>query len=122
MAVSVSNREGEARKVLAQLMASYTRSLQVIYMLILIMAVFFLCWTPILTYDLLASFELLGAGNSGTGSTKHLKTSLSLLSYFNSCLNPVIYGFMSKTFRESFKRSLGSCNCCGRKSSSRNQV
>ena len=39
--------------------------LQVIYMLILIMAVFFLCWTPILTYNTLAAFELLGFGNSG---------------------------------------------------------
>ena len=38
---------------------------KVIYMLILIMAVFFLCWTPILTYNLLAAFELLGFGNSG---------------------------------------------------------
>ena len=89
-------------------------------MLILIMAVFFLCWTPILTYNLLAAFELLGAGNSftpsiaiisfsgnsGTGSTKHIKTTFSLCSYLNSCLNPIIYGFMSKSFRSSFVRSL----------------
>ena len=33
---------------------------QVIHMLIFIMVVFFLCWTPILTYNLLAAFELMG--------------------------------------------------------------
>ena len=84
-------------------------SLQVIHMLILIMTVFFLCWTPILTYNLLAAFEMLGSGNSGTGSTKHIKTTFSLCSYLNSCLNPIIYGFMSKTFRNSFKTSISSC-------------
>ena len=44
---------------------------KVIYMLILIMAVFFLCWTPILTYNTLAAFELLGFGNSGRKSKYH---------------------------------------------------
>ena len=33
-----------------------TSIMKVIYMLILIMAVFFLCWTPILTYNLMVSF------------------------------------------------------------------
>jgi len=103
------NKEAETRKV--------------IYMLILIMAVFFLCWTPILTYNTLAAFELLGFGNSGTGRTKHLKTTFSLLSYLNSCLNPIIYGFMSKSFRGSFKRSLSACSCTsGPSTSSRNHV
>ena len=44
------------------IMAIFT---QVIHMLILIMAVFFLCWTPILTYNLLAAFELLGQVGTG---------------------------------------------------------
>jgi len=82
-------------------------------MLILIMAVFFLCWTPILTYNLLAGFELMGQGNFGTGSTKHLKTTFSLISYLNSCLNPIIYGFMSKSFRKSFRSSLSTFPCYG---------
>ena len=36
---------------------------------------------------------------------------------FSSCLNPIIYGFMSKSFRQSFLAELRSC-CC-RNSSSR---
>ena len=78
-------------------------------MLILIMALFLLCWGPILTYDLLAAFELMGASNSGTApGFVHVKTTLSLASYLNSCLNPIIYGFMSKGFRSSLRSSL----CC----------
>ena len=58
--------------------------LQVIYMLILIMLLFFLCSSPILTFNFLASFELLGADNIGTSTnTKNIKTAFSLLSYSN---------------------------------------
>ena len=103
--------------------------LQIINMLILIMLVFFICWAPILIFNLLAAFSLLGPDNMGTGdTTKHLKTVFSLMAYLNrcyfsiilfyslflfSCLNPIIYGFMSKNFRESFISS--SCTCRGNK-------
>ena len=58
---------------------------QVIYMLILIMFLFFLCWAPILIFNVLAAFDILGEGNfGGTAiSTKHIKTFFSLLSYAN---------------------------------------
>ena len=121
--------------------------------------------------------NLLIQGNFGTGSTKHLKTTFSLISYLNrllvvrfflegligflslglfinmnvisnngnsfvgtnrkykdiflsvlgatylkdftpfllfySCLNPIIYGFMSKNFRKSFRSSFGKFSCSG---------
>jgi hypothetical protein len=48
------------------------------------MLLFFLCWSPILTFNLLASFELLGEDNMGTSTTtKNIKTAFSLLSYSN---------------------------------------
>lgn len=58
---------------------------QVIYMLILIMFLFFLCWAPILVFNVLAAFDILGEGNYGgtASSTKHIKTVFSLLSYTN---------------------------------------
>ena len=34
------------------------------------------------------------------------------LSFFCSCLNPIIYGFMSRSFRKSFVSELKLC-CCG---------
>ena len=53
-------------------------------MLILIMLVFFICWAPILIFNLLAAFGLLGPDNMGTGDiTKHIKTVFSLMAYLN---------------------------------------
>ena len=58
---------------------------QVIYMLILIMSLFFLCWAPILIFNVLAAFDILGEGNYGgtASNTKTFKTIFSLLSYTN---------------------------------------
>lgn len=45
-----------------------------------------------------------------------------LLSYVNSCINPVVYGFMSKNFRASFKTALSKClHCKGNGQSSSNR-
>ncbi|KAG7172067.1 Somatostatin receptor type 5-like 1 [Homarus americanus] len=40
----------------------------------------------------------------------HIVTATDLLSYCNSCVNPIVYGFMSRNFRESFWQVL----CCRR--------
>ena len=54
------------------------------FVLILIMLVFFICWAPILVFNLLAAFGVLGQDNMGTGdTTKHLKTVFSLMAYLN---------------------------------------
>ena len=55
-------RDGETKQVnFSKLLSTIIIMLiKVIHMLILIMAVFFLCWTPILIYNLLAAFELMG--------------------------------------------------------------
>ena len=69
--------------------------LQVIHMLLLILLVFFLSWAPILIFNLLASFELLGQDNKGTStSTKHIKTAFSLLSYINRLHKEDSYQYM----------------------------
>ncbi|XP_050314605.1 QRFP-like peptide receptor [Anthonomus grandis grandis] len=79
---------------------------QVIYMLVTVVALFAVCWTPILIDNILTAYKVLG--QQRTGFLKYMLSTFHLLSYFNSCINPVIYGFMSKTFRESFKVAL----CC----------
>ncbi len=76
-------------------------------MLVVIIAVFVVCWTPFLVFNVLQSFHVVDAQLRGVH--KHLKTTFTLMAYLNSALNPIIYGFMCRSFRENFLRA-----CCGR--------
>ncbi|RZF36065.1 hypothetical protein LSTR_LSTR005881 [Laodelphax striatellus] len=81
---------------------------QVIKMLVMIVIVFVICWGPLLVDNVLTAFGVLPDQKSG--SLKHMYTGFTLMAYFNSCVNPIVYGFMSKNFRESFHKAL--CRCC----------
>ncbi|XP_075224448.1 QRFP-like peptide receptor isoform X2 [Lycorma delicatula] len=81
---------------------------QVIKMLVLIVVVFVICWAPLLIDNLLTAWEFLPYQR--TGVLKHMYTFFNLMAYFNSCVNPIVYGFMSKNFRESFHKAL--CRWC----------
>lgn len=94
--------------------ASAAKMSQVIKMLITVVAIFVLCWTPILVLNLLTAFSLMPTLNYG--NMKAFKTTFHLLSYANSCVNPIIYGFMSRNFRSSFKAALAKCLGCQAKS------
>jgi len=87
---------------------------KVVPMLAMVVLVFLLCWSPILVFELLQSFDIVHWWI--TGGLKHAKTCFSLLAYFNSCINPVIYGFMSRNFRQSFSEALCSCRFTGNSS------
>ncbi|XP_014285975.1 QRFP-like peptide receptor isoform X2 [Halyomorpha halys] len=79
---------------------------QVIKMLVAVVVVFVVCWGPMLTDNLLMAFDVLE--HERTNSLKHMGTAFHLMAYFNSCVNPIVYGFMSKNFRDSFSKAL----CC----------
>ncbi|CAH1121030.1 unnamed protein product [Ceutorhynchus assimilis] len=81
---------------------------QVIYMLVTVVLLFAVCWTPILIDNILTAYNVLD--HQRTGISKYTLSAFHLMSYFSSCINPIIYGFMSKTFRESFKVAL----CCSK--------
>lgn len=81
--------------------------LQVIKMLIAIIVVFIICWAPILVNNVLVSFEILPFLH--IGYYKHMREAFYVMAYANSCVNPIVYGFMSKNFRRTFKMAL--CRC-----------
>lgn len=90
--------------------ASASKMSQVIKMLIVVILIFVLCWTPILVMNVLKAFSVLPSLNYG--HIKAVRTVFHLLSYANSCVNPIIYGFMSRNFRASFKAALFKCLGC----------
>ncbi|KAL4220392.1 orexin receptor [Mactra antiquata] len=77
-------------------------------MLVVVVLVFALCFLP---------NHLLNIARY-TGNLEHVpyKDMLALIAHwaiiFNSCVNPVIYNFMSETFRKSFKVAVMSCFKC----------
>ncbi|GAB1605559.1 54-like peptide receptor [Argonauta hians] len=80
---------------------------QVIKMLVLIIVLFVICWAPILTNNLLVAYGYLPLLN--LGYLKPMREAFFLMAYSNSCVNPVVYGFMSKNFRETFYNAVCSC-------------
>lgn len=54
---------------------------QVIRMLISIVVVYIVCWGPLLTFNVLQSFGYIH--NFLLGAEKHLKTTFSIMAYFN---------------------------------------
>lgn len=90
--------------------ASVNKMSQVIKMLIVVVIIFVLCWTPILVINVLTAFKVMPTLNYG--HIKAIKTTFHLFSYANSCVNPIIYGFMSRNFRASFKAALVKCLGC----------
>jgi hypothetical protein len=80
---------------------------QVIKMLVAVIILFAFCWGPFLVDNVMVAFGNLPMLHHGP--LKALRILFSLLTYVNSCVNPVVYAFMSKNFRESFKYALCSC-------------
>ena len=75
-------------------------------MLVMIVVLFAICWVPVTVENLLKAFDMVE--DLSTGWRKHLRQTFDLMSYFNSCVNPIVYAFMSKNFRQSFRNTI----CC----------
>lgn len=79
-------------------------------MLIVVVVIFAVCWGPILINNLLISVGAIKKLHEGY--LKAFRQAIFLMSYLNSSLNPVIYGFMSRHFRRGFREAI--CVCCSR--------
>ena len=77
-------------------------------MVIVVVVCFLLCWLP-----LQVIFMVLAFGKwPGTVAGTVVNMLANCLAYFNSCMNPILYAFLSTQFRQRFKQAL----CCGRRS------
>ncbi|XP_053393811.1 allatostatin-A receptor-like [Mercenaria mercenaria] len=82
----------------------YKTRQQVIKMLVAIVVLFMVCWGPITVNNLLVAFGYLD--DLHQGYLRPMRITFFLLSYFNSCTNPLVYAFMSRHFRNTFKQTL----------------
>ncbi|XP_061539228.1 cholecystokinin receptor-like [Phycodurus eques] len=81
---------------------------RVIRMLLVIVALFFICWMPLYFANIWKAFDLKAASKALSGIPISF---IHLLSYTSSCVNPVIYCFMNTRFR---KALLSTFACCCR--------
>ncbi|XP_061897222.1 cholecystokinin receptor-like isoform X1 [Entelurus aequoreus] len=81
---------------------------RVIRMLMVIVALFFICWMPLYFANTWKAFDLRSASRSLSGAPISF---IHLLSYTSACVNPVIYCFMNTRFR---KALLSTFACCWR--------
>ena len=87
-------------------------------MLVAIIIVFVICWAPITINNVLVAFKVLPMLH--IGPVKYVREAFHVMSYANSCVNPIVYGFMSKNFRQTFRNSL--CRCVRGKDYIRRQL
>ncbi|XP_073415807.1 gastrin/cholecystokinin type B receptor [Dendrobates tinctorius] len=79
---------------------------RVIRMLIVIVAMFFICWMPIYVANTWKAFDEKSAYILLTGVPISF---IHLMSYTSACVNPIIYCFMNKRFRKAFLATFASC-------------
>lgn len=76
---------------------------QIIRILMSIVGIFFICWAPYTINNLLIAFDVIP--RFATGINWYFRIIFHLLAYSNSCVNPIVYGFMSKRFRDGFRKA-----------------
>uniref|UniRef100_A0A672FX29 Si:zfos-169g10.2 n=1 Tax=Salarias fasciatus TaxID=181472 RepID=A0A672FX29_SALFA len=69
-------------------------------MVVVVVAVFVLCWLPFYALNILNLLVVL------PGDFRGLYFFVVVLSYANSCANPILYGFLSDNFKRGFRKAL----------------
>ncbi|KAG8007044.1 Somatostatin receptor type 5 [Nibea albiflora] len=69
-------------------------------MVVIIVLVFVLCWLPFFTTNIVNLIHVIPENETT------VYFSLVILTYVNSCANPILYGFLSDNFKQSFQKVL----------------
>lgn len=69
-------------------------------MVVIIVLVFVLCWLPFFTTNIVNLIHIIPENKTT------VYFFLVILTYVNSCANPVLYGFLSDNFKQSFQKVL----------------
>ncbi|KAA0704370.1 Neuropeptide FF receptor 1 G-protein coupled receptor 147 RFamide-related peptide receptor [Triplophysa tibetana] len=87
------------------------RKMKVVKMLIMVAVLFMVSWLPLWTLMLLTDYQDLDRQQIDFLSS-YLFPVAHWLAFFNSAVNPIIYGFFNENFRRGFQAAVacGSCN------------
>ncbi|KAM3590412.1 uncharacterized protein V6R79_009181 [Siganus canaliculatus] len=102
-----NNRPTLARVCSTSSTANLMAKKRVIRMLLVIVFLFFLCWTPVFVVNAWQAFDRRSAYRL-TGAPISF---IHLLSYTSACVNPIIYCFMNKRFRQGMLATFTCCSC-----------
>jgi len=86
---------------------------KVTWMVTGVIVTFAICWAPLNVCFLITGYTYQQAGQP-YGNTAFVVSQIfgQVLSYSNSCLNPILYAFLSDNFRKAFLRIFGFLLCC----------
>lgn len=87
-----------------------SRRLKVIKMLIMVAVLFMVLWLPLWTLMLLTDYQELDVQQIDFLST-YLFPVAHWLAFFNSAINPIVYGFFNENFQRGFQAAV-SCRRC----------
>ncbi|XP_034031959.1 cholecystokinin receptor [Thalassophryne amazonica] len=79
---------------------------RVIHMLLVIVALFFICWMPLYCVNAWRAFDMKSAHKALSGAPISF---IHLLSYTSACVNPIIYCFMNTRFRKALFATFACC-------------
>lgn len=79
-------------------------------LVIVVVVIFALCWLPL---QLILVIQFVGHYTDHNFAFVAAKIACSCLAYMNSCVNPILYAFLSDNFRKSFRRFLCVILCAG---------
>lgn len=83
-------------------------------MLILIIFLFLICWGPKLLLNIVLKLSLIFGYPIYSPEVYLCRVIFSLIPFVHSCINPIVYSFMSKNFRRAMNRQLARlCAACG---------
>ncbi|XP_075587813.1 allatostatin-A receptor isoform X2 [Dermatophagoides farinae] len=74
-------------------------------MVVIVVIIFACCWCPIQIILVLRSFNVYELSTTKV----IIQITGQVLAYMNSCMNPILYAFLSENFRKAFRRVI-SCN------------
>lgn len=74
-------------------------------LVVVVVLVFAGCWCPIQIVLLLKSYDAYTISNDSLGTFRLVvQITAHVLAYTNSCLNPILYAFLSENFRKAFHK------------------